>query len=132
WLDELRPLFDGVAARYSNLWAWTAAASTFYGDLGDRDRAGDAISLLAARGLSELPVQFTWAVGMCFLAEGCRLLGDSALASEAYDLLAPHAGRCAVVPHAAMVGPIDGALASLALAMERPELACEHLERAVA
>jgi hypothetical protein len=131
-LAELLPVFDTVAARYESLWAWTAGAATFYGELGDGDRGGAALARLASVGLARLPMQFTWSVGMCFLAEGAYLLGDATLADEAYSLLSPHAGRWAVVPHAAVIGPIDGALGAFAALLGRVDVACAHLRAAVA
>jgi hypothetical protein len=131
-LAELLPVFDTVAARYESLWAWTAGAATFYGELGDIGRGGSALARLASVGLARLPMQFTWSVGMCFLAEGAYLLGDATLADEAYSLLSPYAGRWAVVPHAAVIGPIDGALGTFAALMGRPDLAGAHLDGAIA
>jgi hypothetical protein len=130
-LKELRPVFDEVANRYSALWAWTAGAATFYGELGDRERASAAMDELARRGLENLPPELTWSVGMWFLAEGCWLTGDRDRSAVIYDLLLPHRDRCAVVPHSAVVGPLAGALGTLAALMKRTSEACEHFERGI-
>jgi hypothetical protein len=65
---------------------------------------------------------------MWFLAEGCWLTRDSERAADLYDLLLPHRERCAVVPHSAFVGPIAGALGSLAAIMGRATEASDHFE----
>jgi tetratricopeptide (TPR) repeat protein len=130
-MGELAPVFDDVVERYSAVWAWQAAAATFYADLGEDQRARDALADLARVGLRNLPLQFTWSVGMHFLAEACWLLGERELAAEAYELLLPHRHRCAVVPHSAFVGPLEGTLGSLAAIVGRLRDACEHFERAI-
>jgi class 3 adenylate cyclase/tetratricopeptide (TPR) repeat protein len=131
-MAELASVFDDVVERYSAVWAWRAAAATFYGELGDLQRARQALAELGRAGLRNLPVQFTWSVGMFFLAEGCWLVSDQRLAAEAYELLLPYRDRCAVVPHSAFIGPIEGTLGSLAATVGKLELAGEHFARAIA
>jgi tetratricopeptide (TPR) repeat protein len=100
---------------------------------GEHDKARLVLDKLTASGVANLPESSTWLAGMQTIAETAYLIGDPDLAREAYELLAPYA-ELPIMPSLAVtcLGSAERPLGLAALAFGRPDLAIEHLDRAVA
>jgi predicted ATPase/DNA-binding CsgD family transcriptional regulator len=69
---------------------------------------------------------------LVFCAETCCALADAHRATSLYQLLLPYRGQTANHPTAVCFGPTDHYLAMLACTANRPDLAREHFEQALA
>lgn len=100
-------------------------------DIGAREQAA---TLAASLGPDSTPRDFSWAALMCAKAHNRARLGDRTACSILHDELSPFAKRLAFF--GGQDPPVFGAVAhflgELALALDQPSLATEHLERAVA
>jgi hypothetical protein len=67
----------------------------------------------------------------CAAAEAGLWLDDHAMASAAYERMAPYAGRSCCAGSGNAMGPVDAYLAQAAAAVGERELAAEHVERAL-
>jgi hypothetical protein len=66
----------------------------------------------------------------CSAAEAALWLDDHAMASAAYERLAPYAGRSACAGSGNAIGPVDIFLAQAAAAVGEKELAGRHADAA--
>jgi len=132
---ELLDLAEQVAASPTLVpgdFSFHAAVATIAARAGHVDRARAALDHLAVDGLAALPTGSTWLAGMWAIVEATTELGDADLARDAYDLLVPFADL-PVMPSLAIVcvGSTERQLGLAALTFGDPELAVDHLERAV-
>jgi DNA-binding SARP family transcriptional activator/tetratricopeptide (TPR) repeat protein len=119
-------------AQYPQVPAWRAGLSVILAELGLYDEARDQVAELAARGLDALRRDQEWLFLMGALAETCSALGDAAVATECYELLAPFADRCIVLGDGYVLWcSAEKSLGILALAAGRSDLACRHLDQAL-
>jgi hypothetical protein len=99
---------------------------------GDRSTAASSLATLRGPGLAALPRSSSWLVTMNGVIEAAGLLGDAALAAEAYEVLAPHADRPMMGGlGATCFGAAHQALGVAALTTGQPDRAAGHLEAAV-
>jgi len=93
--------------------------------------ARQMFEVIAERGFCAIERDDMYVTGLVFCAETCVALGDAERAATLYQLLLPYAGQTANHPTAVCFGAADYYLASLAGTANRPEVACEHYERAL-
>jgi hypothetical protein len=99
---------------------------------GDWPTAASSLATLRGAGLAALPRSSSWLVTMNGVIEAASLLGDAALAAEAYEVLAPHADRPMIGGlGATCFGAAHQALGVAALTTGQPDRAAGHLEAAV-
>lgn len=139
WLQgrdhELLDLARDMATSYTLVvpeFAFRAATAAIAARAGFHDEARARLAQLGAGGLAALPRSSTWLAGIANIVEAASVVGDSALAREAYALLQPFAER-PVMPSLAVTcfGSCERALGLAALTWGDAELAVTHLERAV-
>jgi hypothetical protein len=98
-------------------------------------RAGEqdqARALHAEHGAPLDPLGSLSLLAWCHGAELALYLGDSALAADAYDRLAPLAGRSGCASSVLALGPVDAYLAMAAAATGERDLAVRHADDALA
>lgn len=132
---ELGDLADEVASSptlVADEFAFRATSALLAARAGHTDRARVRLDALVADGVDALPRSSTWLVGVAAIVETAAVLGDTAVAREAYDLLRPFADR-PLMPSLAVVclGSTERVLGLAALAFGEPDVAVGHLERAV-
>jgi hypothetical protein len=92
-----------------------------------------ALGVLAGGGLSRLAQSGSWLVTMYGIVEAAYLLGEVAVAAEAYQLLRPYAALPMTAgPAVACFGSVEHALGVAQLTVGDPVVAVEHLHAAVA
>jgi len=101
--------------------------------VGETRQAREILTRLTERGLSTLPDSSTWLAGISVIAQTAAILGDAALAREAYELLGPHA-ELPIVPSLAVVcfGSVHRPLGLAAATFDDLPQAIRHFESAVA
>ncbi len=113
--------------------AWRAGLSVILTELGLYDEAREQVAVLTVDGLDALRRDQDWLFLMGALAETCSALGDATAATECYELLAPFSDRCIVLGDGYVLWcSAEKSLGILALVAGRSDLACSHLERALA
>lgn len=133
-LDELLRALDDVAAASSlgpsHQIVLTAGIALGLAEKGLLAAAGDAFERVAAKDFADIPRDFGWLVTLAMLAQVCARIGDRKRGALLYDLLLPYQDRHAE----AMVslGPIAGALGSLAVLLSRWDDAERHFDSALA
>ena len=109
-----------------------AAAAVAAATSGSYDEARGAIGRLRKGGLATRLESSTWLVTLVGVVETARLLGDTDLAAEAYDLLQPYADRPAMASLAVVCfGSVHHHLGLAALTCGDLELAERHASAAV-
>ncbi|CAN5509194.1 hypothetical protein BH20ACT2_BH20ACT2_07720 [soil metagenome] len=131
-VDPLEEMASSPTVTSAAAFSFRAALADVAAEAGRLDRARAVLAALCAGGLERAPLTSTWLTGMRLVVEAARVLGDDAVAKDAYRLLLPYAAlpvmsSLAVVDH----GSVEGALGSAALAFGEPDLAVAHLERAL-
>lgn len=111
---------------------YVAADALLSSSLGDTDSAEEALARLHAIGLDRIPHSSSWLTTQFLVAETAFLAGDSQLAAEVRDLLAPYA-HLPVMPSLAVVclGSCERALGLCAAAVGQGDAAVHHLESAI-
>jgi tetratricopeptide (TPR) repeat protein len=130
-LDELRPAFRDLIARYPARVMFRCAAAYLDARLGHQSAARRALKTLAAHSFSGLPIDQEWLYGASFLAEVASAAGDDAAVADLYTLLLPWAGLNAVDVSEGMRGSVARYLALLAGALGRLDDAVGHFEQAI-
>ena len=98
-----------------------------------RDSARDAFERVAANDFADIPRSMDWLVCVSELASVAAYLGDRRRAGRLLELLAPYAGRHAVLPGPLLyAGPVDRHLGALAATLGKREAAAAHFENALA
>ena len=139
WLQgragEVLPVVEEIAASPTLSEAefgYVAAVASVAAACGELDRARAALDRLVARGLPSLPESSTWMVTMFMVADAAWVLGDTAAARAAYDLLIPYAELPVMASLAVLCfGSAHRALGIAALTFGDVDLAVGHLEAAV-
>ena len=133
--SDLVDLAESVAGSTSLIegeFSLRASAAAIAARAGQHDRARIALGKLTKHGLAALPPSSTWLMGMVAIAETAGVLGDAAVAEEAYELLHPYAG-VPTMPSLAVVclGSTERALGTAAEAFGDLDLAARHLVAAI-
>jgi hypothetical protein len=112
--------------------AFRATAALLAAGAGECEEARARLGDLCGRGLSALPRSSTWLMGIAVLVDAARIIGDGALAAEAYQLLLPFADR-PIMPSLAVTcfGSTEWALGVAAATFGDADAAIDHLTRAV-
>lgn len=127
---EFRPLVASAVEDNPTLLAFQCALAILDAELGDHDVARRRVRELLDRGL---PRDITWMASHTLLAETASLVDDVPSASELYPILAPHAGRAAVVAnYSCVTGAVDRYLGMLAATQGDRVRAAAHYEAALA
>lgn len=140
WLQgrsgELVQLVDGITSSpqlHEADFAYRASGAVFASEAGQRERAREVLDQLAGDGLAALPQSSTWLVGMMSIVELAAALDDQDVARQAYDLLHPFAGLPLVASlGVCCFGSTHRPLGIAARTFGDPELAIDHLEKAIA
>jgi DNA-binding SARP family transcriptional activator len=120
-------------AQYPQVPAWRAGLSVILGELGLDEEAREQVTILTGTGLCEIRRDQEWLFLMGALAETCSLIGARDVAAECYELLTPFADRCIVLGDGYVLWcSVEKSLGLLAHTIGRAEVACGHLERALA
>jgi hypothetical protein len=99
---------------------------------GQRREAAAALARLRGADLAGLPRSSSWLVTIYGLVEAAYLVGDGALAAEAYNLLLPHADRPMLASlGVACFGSVRHALGMASLTAGETDRAVGHLRAAV-
>jgi eukaryotic-like serine/threonine-protein kinase len=110
--------------------AWRAGLAEVLLALGKLDEAQEQLDHLASDGFV-FPEDPGQRYGLAGSAHVAAELGDRDRSQVLYDLLVPAAGLGVILGPTAYHGVTDRFLGVLALALERPEQACAHLEAAL-
>lgn len=131
---ELDVTITPLVERYAGvLPAWSCAKALVDVDLGRDEDAQRALDELASDDFGSLQADASWLATGFLLAEVCRALDDRSTAASLHGLMLPYADRFGVVGYAAVcLGPVSGALASLAGTARLGHQAEQHLEHAAA
>jgi DNA-binding SARP family transcriptional activator len=130
-LEEVEELVRASVEEYPTYPIWRCVLAHMAAELGHGAESRDAFEGLAADDFSGLPFDEEWLVGMGFLAETARLLGDTARAAVLYRLLLPYAERVAVAYPEISTGSVARGLGLLAGMLGRWDEAVNHFESAV-
>ncbi|GIH09266.1 hypothetical protein Rhe02_73330 [Rhizocola hellebori] len=99
---------------------------------GDRLEAAALLARLRGNSLADLPQSSSWLITMYGIVEASALLGDAAVAAEAYNLLAPHRDLPMMAGlGVACFGSVEHALGVACLTTDEAPRAAEHFRRAV-
>jgi hypothetical protein len=111
---------------------YVAADAVVSAAQGDVEEAEEALTRLTEIGLGELPESSSWLTTLALVAEAGYLLGDTKVAVEAGELLAPYA-HLPVMPSLAVVclGSAERALGLAAATEGHLDAAVHHLEAAL-
>jgi DNA-binding SARP family transcriptional activator len=113
--------------------AWRAALTTLLWDTGRHDEARTEFERLSRASFEDIPRDGDWMITTVLLAEVCAELEDAVRARKLYELLRPYASGNVVIGLAAVCqGAAGRYLGRLAQTLGEPELAREHLDRALA
>jgi DNA-binding SARP family transcriptional activator len=129
-LDELEDAVTAYVDAYPRQLAWRCALAFLNHELDQRDRAGQVIDDIFARGVAEIPHDNLWLVAIAMLGEACAGSGTARQAAEIEQTLARYAGVCVVSPSAGWLGPVDRVLGLLAAAQNRLDHAVARFGRA--
>jgi tetratricopeptide (TPR) repeat protein len=130
-IGELVPMIELAGDQPGIGAAYRCALAVAHANTGRLDEARAVVEEFAAADFVELPRNFTWLASLAALAEAAEWVADPVTAAGLAALLEPYAGRVADLPQA-MVGPVDLALAQLALAAGDAEAAARWATRAAA
>jgi hypothetical protein len=130
-IGELVPMIELARDQPGIGPAYRCALAAAYACIGRVDEARGLVDGFTTTDFVELPRNFTWLASLAALAEAAEWASDPETASNIAALLEPYAGRIADLPQA-MVGPVDLALAQLALASGEARAAVHWAGRAAA
>jgi DNA-binding CsgD family transcriptional regulator len=130
-IAELVPMIELAGDQPGIGPAYRCALAVACAQVGRLDEARAIVEEFAADGFASLPRNFTWLAALAALAEAAEWVADPVTATALEALLEPYSGRIADLPQA-MVGPLDLALAQVALAADDPAMAAQCAARAVA
>ncbi|NMO01549.1 AAA family ATPase [Gordonia sp. TBRC 11910] len=123
WAGTLDGMLDGLAGQAIWRIPNTCSVAVYFTRVG---RLDEARAILAERGVVLLPAQWFSSLEWASAAEVALYLDDPALAAQAYELLTPIAGQCAVSGSSTASGPVDAYLAFAAAALGDPQRAARH------
>jgi predicted ATPase len=129
-LDALVPEVRKIAACVHGH-VWQPGLMLMLAETGMLAEARRMFEGIAERGFCAIERDDMYVTGLVFCAETCVALADADRAATLYELLLPYAGQTANHPTAICFGAADYYLASLAATAKRPDIACEHYERAL-
>ena len=130
--QELVPPVRELADRFPGIPAWRTALITLYARTGDTEAGRVELERFLGDDFSKVPDDANWLPAMSLLGEAVALLGDTSRSQQLYDALLPYEGKVIVVARAAGCnGSVDRLLGLLAMTNGRPDLAENHLSRAV-
>jgi len=130
-MAELVPVYEELAERFARVPAWRAALAMLHTRRGALGEAEQELQRLADDRFGAIPRDVVWVNAMTYLAEVCAAVDAPQTASVAYELLAPRAGRIAVIDRGFVCkGAADMQLGLLASVIGRHDLALRHLDAA--
>jgi hypothetical protein len=127
---EIIEVARAYAANQPRMPAWRAALAAWLADAGRPEEARLEFERLHADDFAAIPRDNLWFGAMAMLTEAIVGLDAREHAMEVHAQLAPFAGRNAVLPTIAWLGPVDLWLGILARVAGRDALALEHLAAA--
>ncbi|MBB5868455.1 tetratricopeptide (TPR) repeat protein [Allocatelliglobosispora scoriae] len=134
-LTDLLPMLRELAASptlSASDYSYVAALAVACAQAGQRREAMSALAKLHGPGLATLPRSSSWLVMIYGLIEAAALLADGELATEAYNLLLPHADQPMLASMGvACFGSAQHALGVASLAAGETDRAVTHLRAAV-
>ena len=134
WLQhgprEIGDLVRMYADRSPAMPCWRAGLAAALADSGRREEATHELERLMAHDCAALPRDNLWLGAMALLSEAVATLDMPSHATTLYKLLAPFAGRNAVLPTVAYLGPVEMWLGILARVAGRGADALERLAAA--
>ncbi len=131
-LDEARPIVEAVARLDDSTAAWRPALAVMYAELGLLDEAQRELRALTPSRLAAIPRDALWAGSLSYLADTCRLVGDSVAAAAVYEELVAWRGLVVHVGYLlAAHGAVDRYLGDLAALLGRDREAEIHFEAAL-
>lgn len=128
---EAEEQLEEKARAFPTYFALSCALADIFVSVGKGRRARDLLDRFAADAYGRLPPNDEWLFSVCLLAEVAARLRDVDRARELYELLEPYAGRVALSAPDVCVGAVSFFLGSLAVVLERFDVAESHLERAI-
>ena len=130
-LHGLAPQIKEIAAATARR-MWEPGLMLICADTGLLPEARRIFDRLAERDCRALGRDDMYVTGLVFCAETCCALADAQRAESLYQLLHSYTGQTANHPTAVCFGAADLYLAMLACTANRPDLAREHFEQALA
>ncbi|HEY2789445.1 MAG TPA: AAA family ATPase [Gaiellales bacterium] len=131
-LAELAPVVRILAGGEQGGRVWGPGVAAMLAELGMAEEARRELDRVRRRGLAELRAGL-WLASLTYLADACWLTGDTDMAAGLYAELTPHAGGIVTIGHGvACYGSADRYLGVVAAVSGERELACAHLETALA
>jgi hypothetical protein len=128
---ELIPLIEAGVDQPALGTSYRAVLSAAYAHAGRIDDAARILGQLAADDFEGVPRNTLWLTAMVTLADTAEIVGDATAGRAIAAQLTPYSGGIAAI-QAAVVAPVDFALAQSALAAGDHEAAAEAATRAVA
>ena len=131
---EVLPKVRQSASQFPLIPGWLAMLAVLHLDVGDPERAREALDELGAGAQAAVVRDTTWLANACLLAEAWVRLGEREQCARLYEQLAPFGGRAVVAGIATPVvglGALDRILGRLAAADERWDEADDHLTAAI-
>jgi hypothetical protein len=130
--DAMLPLVAAFAAEHPDVVAWQAVHTRALAEAGHTADATRALAAVVER-LADAPHNWTWVAALVVSAETVARVGATDAATVVEDLLAPWAGRLAVVASGATCeGAVDRYLGLLAATRGDDAGAAERFEAALA
>jgi len=130
-LVELLPLIEPAVEQPGIGEIYRAALSVAYATAGRTEEAQTILRSFAETGFSAVPRNFSWLASLLAFAETAELLADQRAANQLLDMLGPYSGLIADLPQT-VIGPVDLAIAQVALTAGAVSLAGEAAARAAA
>ena len=128
-MAELEPALRQTLEQFPNRLAYRAALGVLLIEAGRPDEARLEVEQL---GITDVTEDLDWLVTMSLLGDVYADLGDTARATQLYELLLPYEANNVVIGFAAACeGPVARVLGRLAAVIGRPQDATRHFERAV-
>jgi eukaryotic-like serine/threonine-protein kinase len=131
-LAEVEPLLAQTSRRFPTYFALRCALAHLRASAGRESEAHDLFDPLAADGFRAVAMNDEWIFSMGLLAETAVALADMPRCEEVLEALLPYGDRLAVSAPDGCTGSVSRILALLAGALQRPEEAAAHFERAIA
>ena len=130
-LEDFEREIQGPGHEFSGPLVRQSVLAHVHARLGRTEEATAALLELTSRDLTDWHVDEEWLVGICLLAETCRILGDTERAGLLYELLLPHASLNAVAVPELALDSTSRPLGMLATLLGRFEDAARHFEEAL-
>jgi DNA-binding SARP family transcriptional activator len=132
-LGDVVDLVEATAAANPELRIWTVALAGALAAAGRHDEARKPFEELVTPAGVELPDDSLYFLGVCFLVEVARVLGDAERAAVLRDALRPYAGRVAITRLGGIgIGPVRRYLGVAAHIAGDVDVAVAELEQAIA